>query len=226
MQNNVVIVTKDCALRDSIRDRLDETKEFFYFSSALSSKVALESAALTTPDIVIFDMQMKDMPITDFIKDFKSKVKCVFIGITNTKDIITIKKAFFQGLSACLYKPEVPDHLIKSLTVAVSGHKYLSPSLMDLVVYGITHNELIPDEAIARLTPREREILVFVAQGLKHHEIADKLIISPRTVDVHIDHINLKLGLPSTIKSFLKFATEKGLGEYGITEAVKGIDGK
>jgi DNA-binding NarL/FixJ family response regulator len=71
----------------------------------------------------------------------------------------------------------------------------------------------LPDGAVGRLTPREREVLTLLAEGLRHTEIAERLVITPRTVAKHIEHILVKLGVHSRAQAVAVALRDQVLGQ-------------
>jgi len=118
------------------------------------------------------------------------------------------------GASGYVPKRAAPDELVHAIRTVSRGEVFLYPSLATRLVQSYLGGDAGSDSEalVSDLTPREQEVLVHIAEGLTNPEIADKLVISVKTVDRHRENIMRKLNLHSRI-DLVKYALRQGLIE-------------
>jgi two-component system response regulator NreC len=126
---------------------------------------------------------------------------------------------FFEMLSAGAsgYVPKraAPDDLVSAIRVVSQGDVFLYPTLAKLLVKDFLQRAESGLTSVAEeLTPREREVLTYIAEGYTNREIAEALYLSVKTVDRHRENIMRKLNLHSRVE-LVKYAIEKKLISVG-----------
>ena len=165
-------------------------------------------------DILLTDM---NMPLLSGI-DLTLKIRQQFphmkvLMLTVSEDADSIREAFRAGISGYVMKKASKAELEKALKTVARGEKYFSESVMTQLVALPADTIRVVDEAPALLTPltdREIEIIRNIAQELSTNAIADKLFISPGTVETHRHNILRKLGVKNSI-GIIKYAVKHGL---------------
>jgi DNA-binding NarL/FixJ family response regulator len=125
--------------------------------------------------------------------------------------------ALRAGASGFLLKHAPPEELLLGVRAAADGGALLSPQVTRRLVAEFAARRPAarrPPPELARLTPREREVLDLVIGGRSNTEIADALTVSPSTVKTHLGHILDKLGLRDRVQAVV-FGYEHGLVEPG-----------
>jgi two-component system response regulator NreC len=119
------------------------------------------------------------------------------------------------GASGYIPKRAAPDDLVAAIRVVNQGNVFLHSTLAKFLMKDVLgQTETNAGQAVPELTPREREVLTYIAEGFTNREIAEALIISVKTVDRHRENIMQKLNLHSRVE-LVKFAIEKGLISVG-----------
>jgi len=165
-------------------------------------------------DILLTDM---DMPLLDGIQ-LTLRVRQQFpqvkvLMLTVSEDADSIREAFRAGISGYVMKKAGKSELERALKTVARGEKYFSESVMSQLVALPMTSVRPTDEAPAPLSPltdREIEIIRLIAQELSTNTIADKLFISPGTVETHRHNILRKLGVKNSI-GIIKYALKNGL---------------
>lgn len=165
-------------------------------------------------DILLTDM---DMPLLNGI-NLTLQVRQQFpqikvLMLTVSEDADKIREAFRAGISGYVMKRAGKAELEKALKTLARGEKYFSESVMTQLMALPVDTIRPSDEAPAPITPltdREIEIIKLVAQELSTNAIADKLFISPGTVETHRHNILRKLGVKNSI-GIIKYAVKHGL---------------
>jgi len=168
------------------------------------------------PDVVLMDVRM---PVMDGIE--ATRQLCVGgeeptprILILTTFDLDEyVYDALHAGASGFLLKDVRAEALFDAVRVVAAGDALLAPTITRRLIAEFARlrprRELRPDE-LSALTPREREILGLLAEGLSNHEIAERLVLSDETVKTHVSHVLRKLGLRDRAQAVV-VAYESGL---------------
>lgn len=196
----LLIVDDHPVLRDSLANLLTAySLRIQVVAQAGNVHDALLLAEQHSPDIVLTDLQMKPQSGIDFINLLRPRQPLIrYVVFTALTDAESLLQAFDAGAEGFLTKDAEAHELVKAI---------------ESVMVGATHYPAELKLAISRrqkkpvMTPREREVLTFVAKGLTSKEIARHLSIDPRTVDVHRANIRQRFGLESSA-ALLRFAIE------------------
>jgi DNA-binding NarL/FixJ family response regulator len=125
-----------------------------------------------------------------------------------------IAEAFQAGASGYVVKESASERLLQGLESVSRGDYFLDSSVSHAVVENLMNSPLkeakITDADYDTLTPREQEIMRLLAEGLSSKKVAEKLFISPKTVENHRSNIMNKLGLHNTIE-LIRYAAKLGL---------------
>lgn len=182
---------------------------------AQDGRQALQEALRLHPDIVLMDITMPDMngiEITKQIKKQLPEVKILILTMHENDEYVF--QALRAGASGYMLKEAAATDLINALHLVQSGYPYLSPTAQSAMVGDYLQRYHAGEEKddYSSLTEREREILKLVAEGYTNNQIAERLVISPKTVDTHRTHIMDKLNLHSRAE-LVKYAMRRGLLE-------------
>ncbi len=178
-----------------------------------SGLAAIQAVADLRPDVVLMDVAMPGMSGIEATRRIKeSSPETAILALTMYEDEQYFFEMLNAGASGYIPKRAAPDDLVSAIRVVSQGNVFLYASLARFLL-----NEVLPaHEARAEssptesLTPREREVLTHIAEGKTNREIADVLVISPKTVDRHRENIMQKLNLHSRVE-LVKYAISKGL---------------
>ena len=161
------------------------------------------------------DITMPDLSgieATRQIKKILPDVKVLVLTMHENDEYVF--QALRAGASGYMLKEAADTELITALHVVHDGHFYLSPTAQSVMVGDYLQRVKSGEEkdSYSNLTEREREILKLVAEGYTNNQIAERLVISPKTVDTHRTHIMDKLNLHSRAE-LVKYAMRRGLLE-------------
>ena len=122
----------------------------------------------------------------------------VFSVSNHEEDVVTALK---RGADGYLLKDMEPEDLLKALQQAAAGEMVLSEALTPVLAASLRANRATSDRDVTQLTPRERDILKLIAQGLPNKMIARRLDITESTVKVHVKHMLKKMKLKSRVEA-------------------------
>jgi two-component system, NarL family, response regulator NreC len=178
-----------------------------------SGQEALRLVAELKPDVVLMDVAMPGMTgieATRLIKE--AHPDTAILALTMYEDEQYFFEMLHAGASGYIPKRAAPDDLVSAIRVVSSGNVFLYASLAQYLVNEVLNQpgNSATDSAAEELTAREREVLIYIAEGNTNREIAEKLVISPKTVDRHRENIMRKLNMHNRVE-LVKYAIEKGL---------------
>ena len=179
---------------------------------AASGREAIEQVAKLAPDVVLMDVAMPDMNGIEATRRIKEAFpQVVVLALTMHEDEEYFFEMLSAGASGYVPKRAAPDDLLSAIRVVNQGEVFIYPSMARLLVRDFLRRaeDTAPSDA-ELLTPREHEVLGWIAEGLTNREIAERLVISVKTVDRHRENIMRKLNLHNRVE-LVRYAIEKGL---------------
>jgi DNA-binding NarL/FixJ family response regulator len=210
MAKTVLIVEDETVLRESLAELLSE--EGYDILQAANGKEAYEIALQRPLDVVLTDVRMPEMDgltATRAIKQISPKT-CVVI-ITTHEHTDYLLAALKAGAAGYLLKDVTRQDLLSAVRRVLRGESILDSDVASRALQRLASEAGPADEPTPeRLTPREREVLRLLSQGLTNREIAQQLTLSVGTVKIHVEHIIAKLGVSDRTQAAVR-AVESGL---------------
>lgn len=208
----VFLVDDHAVVRRGMRAFFDMLDDITVIGEAADGQAALDELAMAAaqdklPDVVLMDLLMPRLDgisATRVIKQRYPEVEVV--ALTSFSEAERVHIALEAGAAGYLLKDAEADQVGAAVRAAKRGQVHLDPT----VARTLTRSLIAPQRTATALTPREREILVLVAQGKSNRDIADDLLISERTARTHVSNVLSKLGLTSRTQAAL-WAVREGL---------------
>ncbi|MBD3277043.1 MAG: response regulator, partial [Candidatus Aegiribacteria sp.] len=203
----VLLVDDHQIIRDGLKALIEHEDDMQVVAEAGSGREAIDLAVRLNPDVIVMDVEMGDLngiEATHAIRNENKDIKVLILSVHyNRKSIANALKA---GASGYMLKDCAFEELCSALRQIGEGKTYVSSKTLDVVMEDYVRM-LTGDGEIATspLTPREREVLQLVAEGLHVKGIGRKLSISPKTVESHISNIKNKLDLRS-VAELIRYA--------------------
>lgn len=215
MTIRILLADDHTILRAGLKMMLNAQPDMEVIGEAQDGSHAIHEAQRLQPDIVLMDITMPDMngiEATRSIKRGQPDIKVLVLTMHENDEYVF--QALRAGASGYMLKEAADTELITALHVVQSGQFYLSPSAQSVMVGDYLQRVRNGEEkdSYSSLTEREREILKLVAEGYTNNQIAEQLVISPKTVDTHRTHVMDKLNLHSRAE-LVKYAMRRGLLE-------------
>jgi two-component system, NarL family, nitrate/nitrite response regulator NarL len=160
------------------------------------------AAARTRPDIVVLDLRMPDgggLALIETIAAEGIETKTVVLTAAISDEEVSL--ALQKGAAGLVLKESSPDQLVECVRRVHAGERWMDPEAMTRVVAPAPPEA--PDERVASLTAREREVVRMIASGLRNRDIGERLSISENTVKVHLHNIYEKLGVEGRMELLL-----------------------
>ena len=180
---------------------------------ATNGREAMRLVDKHEPDIAVIDISMPELNGVEAIQQMMPRhphLKVVVLSIHETKPYVY--RALKAGAKGYLVKETAGLEVVDAVRTVQRGERYLSQSISDLVTTESFQKleSLIDVSPLEALSPREREILQLVAEGKTSHEIAERLSISPKTVDTYRSRLMHKIGVDD-MAGLVKFAIQNGV---------------
>jgi len=212
---SVLIVDDHPLFREGLKFIIGRNERFKVVGEAENAAGALREAKKLNPDIVLVDISLPDKSGIQLTYELKKQQPQVMIMIVSMHSKIDyIAEAFQAGAKGYVAKESAAERLVQGLEAIVKGEFFLDSSVSLQVVENLmkfpVKEARITDAEYGALTPREQEIMRMLAEGIGPREIADKLCISPKTVENHRANIMKKLDLHSTME-LVRYAAKLGL---------------
>ena len=180
-------------------------------------RALLRAVAEHKPEVVVADVSMpllNGIEAAEHLKRDGSTAKVIFL--TMHPDVTYAARALAAGASGYVLKHAAPGELLTAVREAMAGRTYVTPRVAAELkrlrpgADATTDGETAAADPIARLTPRQREVLQLVAEGKSAKEVAAVLSISPRTAEFHKYRLMEQLGV-TTNAELVQIAVRRGL---------------
>lgn len=191
----IMVVDDHPLIREGIIKTLGLEESFQIVGKAGTGKEAMELAGEEKPDVVLLDLNLPDISGVELCRKIIEGYPAIkVIALTIYDDEAHVLESIKAGVNGYLLKDIDPDTLIEAVKAVCAGGSYIHPRVAGMLMsdYGKLSMQLSAEQQDA-LTPREKEVLSFVADGLTNREIANKLFISEKTVKNHITSVFRKL---------------------------------
>jgi two-component system response regulator NreC len=203
-------------VRAGLRMMLEAQPDLEIVSEVESGEEALQQIETCRPDVIIMDVSLPGMSGVQTTRAIGEQYPDIpVLALTIHED----ERYFFQmldaGAAGYLPKRAAPTDLVNAIHTVEEGHVYLYPSLATALVSDYVQRAETDGEeqqSYDKLTPRQREVLTLIAEGLTNVEIGDRLGISDKTVARHRENIMARLNLHSRTE-LVKYAIRRGLIE-------------
>lgn len=191
---------------NGIQKILSETPDITLTGFYKNGEQLLAALPQDQPDVLLLDIQMPGKNGIELAGIISKKFPAIkIIALTNVDVLVQVKKMLKQGCMGYLLKDVGPDTLTKAIYTVYSGEQFIYEELKKQLINNFS---VSPTEKL--ITRREKEILQLITEEFTNPEIADKLHISPHTVENHRNHLLQKLGVKNTA-GLVKAAIEQGL---------------
>lgn len=210
MSVSVMVVDDHPLWRDGVARDLAE-RGFEVVATAGDAASAVRIARAVRPDVVLMDLNLGEttgVEATTMITGSLEGTRVLVLSASGEhSDVLEAVKA---GASGYLVKSASAEELVEAVNRTAAGDAVFTAGLAGLVLGEYRRMAATPDEDKPQLTERETEVLRLVAKGLTARQIANRLVISHRTVENHVQSTLRKLQLHNRVE-LARYAIEHGL---------------
>jgi DNA-binding NarL/FixJ family response regulator len=213
----VVIADDQALVRSGFRAILDAEPDIEVVGTAGDGREAIDLAQQKRPDVVLMDIRMPNLDGIEATRRLAALARPPRVLMLTTFDLDEyVYEALRAGASGFLLKDAGADELLHAVRVVAAGEALLSPTITRRLIadYARRPPPSRQPAQLARLTPRELEVLRLVARGLSNTQIAQQLVLGDATVKTHVARIFQKLDLHDRAQAVV-LAYESGLVSPG-----------
>jgi DNA-binding NarL/FixJ family response regulator len=192
----VLLIDAEGILRDGLCAMINLEAQFALMA-AIAGTPALQSVVLPAdPDIIIADFGVPAVSVQETVVLARTRWKNVpILVLTSSRDGAAIEAALRAGVDGYILKSDRRAELLIAMHSVLERKRYISPTIFDAVVNGFVSQQSAAKADSDGLSDREREVMRLIARGLRTREIAEKLSVSPKTIEKHRTNLMRKLGL-------------------------------
>ncbi len=207
MSHRIFLVEDHPITREGIRALISKTDDLQVVGEAATAPEALALLSSACPELVITDISIGGSDGIELTKQIHALYPDVKVLTLSAYDeSVYAERAIRAGSSGYVDKQKAPEVLVEAIQTVLDGRLHLSDSLRDRVVGSYLTVGAAPETAVSDLTDRELEVFRHFGHGLTTAEVADAMMLSPKTVETHRVHIKQKMGLKTT-NEFVQRAT-------------------
>jgi len=216
MNRTTIVLAEDHQIvRQGLRALLESEPGLHIVGEAADGVEAAQLAERLQPDVMVVDLMMpglNGLEVTRQVGERAPQTQVIILSAFDNEAYVT--EALGSGAAGYVLKKSSAADLVQAVHEVVAGRRYLSPALSERAIEAyVRYVQQIRDSApdpYETLTPREREVLHLVAEGHTNAEVAERLSISPRTVETHRANMMHKLGL-HTPTDLIRYAMQHGI---------------
>jgi len=182
-------------VRRGIADLLSVEPDIEIVGEASSAAEALHRIPAVRPDVAVLDARLPDGSGIDVCRDIRSSLpdtRCLIL--TSYDDNDAVFAAVMAGASGYLLKEVRGSSLLDAIRQVAAGRSLLDPNVTERLLAKLREPAPV-DDKLAELTPREREILELIADGMTNRQIGERLYLAEKTVKNYVSSLLAKLGM-------------------------------
>lgn len=208
---SILLIDDHPMLRNGVKQLINLSPELSVIGEANDGLSGVELAIALDPDLILLDLNMQGMSGFETLIQLRQKsVTSRIIIFTVSDEEQDIINALKLGADSYLLKDMEPEDLLNALHQAAAGKMVMNEMISSIILASLRHKS-VPDSdrSLSVLTPREREVLHFLAQGLSNKLIAREMQIVDSTVKVHVKNILKKLHFKSRVEIAVWYLQDK-----------------
>ena len=202
IKQKILIVDDHPLFRKGLIQLIQTAREFEIVGEASCGKDGIALALTLKPDMILLDLNMKDMSGIDVLKALKpSDIDTRIIMLTVSDHADDLVAALQSGADGYLLKDMEPEDLLGNMRLAAMGHMTLNDKLTAMLARALNEGSRPKNPDAAGLTEQEVKILEHISTGKSNKLISYDLGITEGTVKVHVKHLLKKLNLKSRVEA-------------------------
>lgn len=198
----IVVVDSHPIVRRGLSHVLVNEPDLEICGEAEDSAAALQLVQTMNPDVVVLDITLKNGSGLDAIKQIKAASPDTKILVLSLhSEVLYAEQVLRTGAKGFISKQESPEQIVAALRAILNGQIYLSRKMSDRMLRRIASGgEALERSPLECLSDRELEVFGQIGQGMTTRQIAERLHLSPKTIETHRENIKKKLSLVSSVE--------------------------
>lgn len=211
-QVSIILADDHPIVRQGLRTVIESEPDFDVVAEACDGLEAIEAVERLKPQVVVLDLQMPHLNGLEVVQQVTSRFPATSsILLSMHRDESYVLQGLQYGAAAYVLKDANISELVFAIREVVAGRRYLSPPLSENAIEAYVQKAKgTMHDPGATLTNREREVLHLAAEGWNNGQIAERLVISPRTAETHRNRVMRKLDLHSQ-SELIRYALKRGI---------------
>lgn len=207
----IVLAEDHNVVRQALRLLIESADDFSVIGESSDGLDAVNIVERLQPDILVLDIMLPGLNgLEVMLRVRRRSPETRVIVLSMYSDEAYILQALRNGAHGYVLKEASADELLNAIREVSEGHRYLSPPLSERAIEAYIQRAQEETEPYLALTEREREVLQLAAEGNSNPQIADRLSISPRTVETHRANLMQKLDLRNQT-DIVRYAIRRGI---------------
>ncbi len=205
----VLLVDDHPVVRKGLWSCLGNRENLKIVGEAADGEEALQKVRELAPDVVLMDINMPRMDglaVAEALRRDEPKVKVLILSMYSNRDYVL--RIIRAGAGGYVLKDAPPDDLARAIEAVHRGEAFFSPPVARIALSQVSGGD--KTGPLAKITSRERDVLVLIAEGRSNKQVATRLGIGVRTIETHRERIMQKLNIHS-VAGLTKFALANGL---------------
>lgn len=207
----IVLADDHEIVRRGVRSVLEAEKNYQILAEVADGLAAVQAVEKYKPTLLFLDLSLPRLHGIEVLRQVRAcspQTKVLVLSMHNDEPYVI--EALRHGAMAYLLKGSDTAEILHAAREVLGNRRFLSAPLSDWAISALVSKPAELSDPLATLSPREREVLQYAAEGLGNTEIAEKLFLSPRTTETHRTNLMRKLNL-QTQTDLVRFAIRKGL---------------
>lgn len=208
---HILLADDHPVLRQGLRSLLERESDLTIVGEAGDGRETLQRAGELRPDVVVLDLMMPGLSGLEVVRQLRARRPSPHVIVLSMyANESYVVEALQSGAGGYVLKKATSADLVAAIRAVARGGRYLSPPLTETTIDAYLARSRPTADPYDLLTTREREVLHLGAEGFSSGQIAERLSVSPRTVEMHRANLMRKLGLQNQTE-LVRFAIQRGL---------------
>lgn len=187
----LLIVDDHRVLVEGLNKLFDNSDTVDVIGVAYSGKECRNALRKELPDVILLDINLPDVSGIDLCKEIKTEnPEIKIVALSSFNEYTIVRRMIENGASGYVVKNAMPEEIILSVETVANNEIFMCEEI-DLLMRNRSNNPIW-------LTPREKELLKYIVEGLTNHEIAEKMYLGVETINSYRKNLLIKLGAKNT----------------------------
>ena len=187
----LLIVDDHRVLVEGLNKLFDNSDTVGVIGVAYSGKECRNALRKELPDVILLDINLPDVSGIDLCKEIKTEnPEIKIVALSSFNEYTIVRRMIENGASGYVVKNAMPEEIILSVETVANNEIFMCEEI-DLLMHNRSNNPIW-------LTPREKELLKYIVEGLTNHEIAEKMYLGVETINSYRKNLLIKLGAKNT----------------------------